>query len=335
MVRRATKNTKKTKVKRRNAKSSSTIKSKSTVVVDKATRVLKARHLESVCAEIESLRGANGRIPRGEMTKVYEQNKAIYSWLTIDIIKKCLKKRKDKGPTPDTTIISDLTDDSTNDPPPLDNPPNVPPPSSIGVNQTLQNDSCDSRKKGGRPKGATIRASRDKAEQTEVLIQEIASEWSEKVKANSKGRMKKNELEEFIEQKKEEKGLTNVSISKSLHPATNSKKFLSASHCGTVSPMAPVEEYIVSLMQQMAKMRQPLNVSEGLSLSNSLVEGTEWENKIVEFKTKRGWKRYAVDGSKNPILGPKWYKGFWKRHAHVLEKKRAKVFKGSIRLVHL
>jgi len=125
------------------------------------------------------------------------------------------KKRKDKGPTPDTTIISDLTDDSTNDPPPLDNPPNVPPPSSIGVNQTLQNDSCDSRKKGGRPKGATIRASRDKAEQTKVLIQEIASEWSEKVKANLKGRMKKNELEEFIEQKKEEKGLTNVSISKS------------------------------------------------------------------------------------------------------------------------
>ena len=60
MVRRATKNTKKTKVKRRNAKSSSTIKSKSTVVVDKATRVLKARHLECVCAEIESLRGANG-----------------------------------------------------------------------------------------------------------------------------------------------------------------------------------------------------------------------------------------------------------------------------------
>jgi hypothetical protein len=99
--------------------------------------------------------------------------------------------------------------------------------------------------------------------------------------------------------------------------------------------MAAVEEYIVSLMQQMAKMRQPLNVSEGLSLSNSLVEGTEWENKIVEFKTKRGWKCYAVDGSKNPILGPKWYKGFWKRHAHVLEKKRAKVFKGSIGLVHL
>jgi hypothetical protein len=89
----------------------------------------------------------------------------------------------------------------------------------------------------------------------------------------------------------------------------------------------------VSLMQQMAKMRQPLNVSEGLSLANSLVEGTEWEEKIVEFKTKRGWKPYATDGSKNPILGPKWYRGFWKRHGHEVEKKGAKVLKGLIRVI--
>jgi len=50
--------------------------------------------------------------------------------------------------------------------------------------------------------------------------------------------------------------------------------------------MAQIEQYIVSLMQQMAKMHQPLNKSEGLSLANSLVEGTEWENKIVEFSPK-------------------------------------------------
>jgi hypothetical protein len=215
MVKRSNKNsTKKTKVKRRNANSSSTIKS--TNVVDKATRVLKARHVESVCAEIESLRGPNGRIPRGAMAKVYEQNKAIYSWLTIDVIKKCLKKRKENPALVDRTIISDLTEDSS-DPPPIDNPSNLPPPSSIGINNTGQNDSSDSCKKGGRPKGATIRASRDKVEQTEALIQEIASEWSEKVRAKSveNGRMKKNELEKFIEHKKEERGLTNISISKS------------------------------------------------------------------------------------------------------------------------
>jgi hypothetical protein len=55
---------------------------------------LKARHLESVCAEIESRRSAKGRIPRGEIARVFNENKPIYTWLTIDIIKKALKNVK-------------------------------------------------------------------------------------------------------------------------------------------------------------------------------------------------------------------------------------------------
>jgi hypothetical protein len=47
-----------------------------------------------------------------------------------------------------------------------------------------------------------MHASREKQEQTEHLIHEIATEWGEKVKLK-KGRMKKNELDKFIEQKKE------------------------------------------------------------------------------------------------------------------------------------
>jgi hypothetical protein len=62
--------------------------------VSKATMALKADHLESVCAEIESRRSAKGRIPRGEITRVFNENKPIYTWLTIDIIKKALKKCK-------------------------------------------------------------------------------------------------------------------------------------------------------------------------------------------------------------------------------------------------
>lgn len=29
---------------------------------------------------------------------------------------------------------------------------------------------------------------------------------------------------------------------------------------------------------------------------------------------------------KKPLLGPKWYKGFFKRHAHILEKKKGQKF---------
>jgi hypothetical protein len=70
--------------------------------------------------------------------------------------------------------------------------------------------------------------------------------------------------------------------------------------------MAPVEAYIVSLMQQMAKMHQPLNISEGLSLAHLLIEGTEWEEKVVKFKSKRGWNPYTANGKKKPVLGQKW-----------------------------
>jgi hypothetical protein len=249
--------------------------------------------------------------------KVNEQNKAIYSRLTIDIIKKCLKKRRENPVALDTTIISDLTEDSGATP--TDNPPNLPPPSLIGVNNDQISDTVTEapKRNGGRPKGATVRASREKEEQMSRLINEIASEWNEKVKVKpEKGRMKKNELERFIEEKKAEKGLTNVCISKSCIRQCFRNNIVSAKHCGTPSPMAPIEQYIVSLMQQMTKMHQALNVSEGLSLANFLVEGTEWENKIVEFKSKRGWKPFAADGSKNPIQGAAWYNGFWKRHGH-------------------
>jgi hypothetical protein len=142
----------KKKIKNRKVNKCTTIlasTSKSSIKVDKATRALKARHLDSVCAEIESLRASNGRIPRGELMKVYEQNNAIYSWLTIDIIKKCLKKRRENPVTLDTTIISDLTEDSGATP--TDNPPNLLPPSLIGVNNDQISDTITEapKRKGG------------------------------------------------------------------------------------------------------------------------------------------------------------------------------------------
>jgi hypothetical protein len=82
-------------------------------------------------------------------------------------------------------------------------------------------------------------------------------------------------------------------------------------------------------------MRQPLNISKGLSLANSLIEGMEWEDVVVKSKSNRGWNPIDENGNNKPVLGQKWYKHFWKRHSHLLEKKeRAQVFEGSVRVVH-
>jgi hypothetical protein len=91
-----------------------------------------------------------------------------------------------------------------------------------------------------------------------------------------------------------------------MHQAAHQKKLISAKHCGTPSPVAEVKEYIVSILQQTAKMLQSLNVSEGLNLATALVEGTEWEQKVIQFKLKCGWKSHAADGKKKWILEVSW-----------------------------
>jgi hypothetical protein len=172
----------------------------------KATRELRARHLASLCAEFESLRGANGRIPRGALSQIISLNKGVYNWLTIDILKKSLKKRdysKDqlREPIKDTAIISDLTDDKynaqSNVGPSVNN---IPPPTIVGTN-ALQNITNVIPKRGGHPKGATIVASRAKIEQRELLLDESTADWSKQVGA-SKGQMKRNELDTLIYEKK-------------------------------------------------------------------------------------------------------------------------------------
>jgi hypothetical protein len=52
------------------------------------SRELKKKYLKRVCAEIESLRSSSGRIPRVAMLQIYNEQKEVYHWLTIDIIKK-------------------------------------------------------------------------------------------------------------------------------------------------------------------------------------------------------------------------------------------------------
>jgi hypothetical protein len=133
---------------------------------------------------------------------------------------------------------------------------------------------------------------------------------------------KRNALETLIEEKKEEHGLSELIIEKGcIWKRVKRNRLLCSNHSSTTSPMAPIEEHIVPLLSQMAKMRQPLNVSEGLSLANSLIEGTKWEEELLSFKERRGWEHLTSDCQKKPLLCRKWYQGLWKRHGHLLERK--------------
>ena len=297
----------------------------------KAKRALKARHLAFVCAGIETHRGSNGRIPRGVMQRVFEEHKEIYHWLTIDLVKKGLEKaKKNEVVVTETSTLSDLTNPTFEGSNQENNEPADPSPMNISNNQELETPLETSKRKVGRPCGTTLKALREKDAKKEALLNDIATSWSEKMqheKSGERDRMKKNELDSLIKQKTEESGLTGVTIKKkSIQQRVYRKRLVVARHPGTESPMKPIEAYIVSMLNQMAIMRQPLCVSEGLALASALIEGTEWEQRLLDFKTKRGWKQENENGEKKPVLGKKWYRGFFNRNTHLLEKKATQKF---------
>ena len=81
--------------------------------------------------------------------------------------------------------------------------------------------------------------------------------------------------------------------------------------------MLAVEPQIVMLLQQMAKMHQHLNSSEALALANSLIEGTDIEKQVREWKNNNSYMKN--DEATRLILGKDYWNGFWKCNGHLLE----------------
>ncbi len=198
---------------------------------------------------------------------------------------KGLEKAKKNEVVVTETTISDLTNPTFEGSNQENNEPADPPPMNISNNET-------SKPKGGRPRGTTMKALREKDAKKEALLNDNATSWSEKMqhqKSGEKDRMKKKELDSLIKQKTEESGLSGVTIKKkSIQQRVYRKRLLVARHPGTESPMKPIEAYIVSMLNQMAKMRQPLCVSEGLALANALIEGTKWEQRLLVWASVAG-----------------------------------------------
>jgi len=120
-----------------------------------------------------------------------------------------------------------------------------------------------------------MKAKREKSLKEEALVNEIATEWT---KVKQEDRTANHTLESLITEKKKEHGLEDVTITKDcIRKRVTRKRLICARNPGSQSPMKPVEEYLVSIFNQIAKMRQPLCISEGLALANSLVTGTKWE----------------------------------------------------------
>ena len=65
-----------------------------------------------------------------------------------------------------------------------------------------------------------------------------------------------------------------------------------------------------------AQIGQPMGMTEGLAMINSMIEGTTHQVKMVNFKKRLKCKQ---DEPGLATLGTCYWRNFWKRHSHVLD----------------
>ena len=81
--------------------------------------------------------------------------------------------------------------------------------------------------------------------------------------------------------------------------------------------MKEIEPYLVQLCQQLADMRAPISVGQGLALANSLIKGSEAMDDIQKWKQHNN-AAFRISGKTE--LGPSYWRGFMRRNGHLIEK---------------
>ena len=82
-------------------------------------------------------------------------------------------------------------------------------------------------------------------------------------------------------------------------------------HGGHVSPLTDIEETVILIIIQMARIRQYLSPSTGLALVKSLIDGQPLQEALVKWKTKYSSNTLGT-------VGRKYWRGFMNRHKHRL-----------------
>lgn len=92
---------------------------------------------------------------------------------------------------------------------------------------------------------------------------------------------------------------------------------------GHVSPLLEIEPSIVQLVLCMSKFRQALTSVQIMDLVNSCIQGTEYQQKLIEYKKT---KKIQQDVENMGKVGLKYVAGFMKRWEHIIDSSRPRKF---------
>ena len=154
--------------------------------------------------------------------------------------------------------------------------PNVTDPSPIGELQP--------RKEGCRPNGTTTKKQNLKNKAIICLKNEITQIYiteQEKERENNR-RVSNNFLDNVIKETKNKHNLDNIYVNRKTIKDRVLKRRRIVLHQGHASPMISIEDTLITLMNKMSSICQPLNCTTGLELTRSLVKGSPIEDEVRE-----------------------------------------------------
>jgi hypothetical protein len=164
------------------------------------------------------------------------------------------------------------------------------------VSEINQSDFLSQRGRG-RPTGTTLEAKVKRTKARADCINEITKCYIDEMEAkiyNNRQKTSNGFLTNLILNKWRQYGLLNCEFNKNnmVSPETIRNRFKKskdkfALHCGTRSPLENIEELVCEILIQMGNIRQPLNVSESIKLANSLIQGSDVQQNLINFKTKQ------------------------------------------------
>ena len=292
-------------------------------------RIAALKGVAEIIYETQKDKGAVGNTRRGYglVRKYYNKYKSLYPWMEYANLHWHLRQlRQPEDINAPPRIPSSGSERSSVETLP-----------SSSSSDAEDNDSL-SRKKG-RPKGSSVQKKHDEKKRfinATNYVAETFNEWKEKCdgKDGRAHKVPRGTLANIIKEAREKFNLPkSYEIKERTIRSRVNRKHLHAVHRGKESPMTEVEELLVEIALQKDSMNQPITASEGLMLANSLIEGTELEDRVKAYYRERKFfdneDKYCAkkDGEEQKsILRQGYWCGFMRRHGHRIVTKKGRKF---------
>ena len=282
-----------------------------------------------------------GRPLYGKIKETVEKYASLLPWLTKDLLKKRVQRRRLKykklndemaalittpTPIPDHSLTQTHTSNS-------DVVHSIPTAISISSSSsssstlTVSSSETSTGNPIGRPFGSTVAAKQFRKDCEKAAINEIAAEYYKVWKKAGGARVKKGTYKAIHDKVKHDRNLPesfDCSYSSIRQRIVNDNIFVPIDkRPGPLTPLAAIEPKIHEVILLMAKHRIPLRAGQGTVMINSAIEGTQSQQKLIDYKIKIKSKQ---DEDSLGTISPQYWDNFMRRYNDKLDSKKGVKF---------